>query len=104
MISVLGLPIFCLGGSHRCHNTFLSDFRLGSPDFFTEHSDVSVEKSLASYVRDFRLGSADFSYGSHSVLGLPIFLYEEVGSIMRTCFPSWVCRFFLKGVIPSWLC
>ena len=26
-----------------------------------------------SYVGDFRLGSADFSYGSHSVLGLPIF-------------------------------
>ena len=37
----------------------------------------------ASYVGDFRLGSADFSYGSHSVLGLPIFLYEEVSSITR---------------------
>ena len=37
-----------------------------------------------SYVRDFRLGSADFSYGSHSVLGLPISLYEIVSSIIRT--------------------
>ena len=38
----------------------------------------------ASYVGDFRLGSADFSYGSHSVLGLPIFFYEEVSTVMRT--------------------
>ena len=42
-----------------------------------------TRKSVVSYVGDFRLGSADFSYGSHSVLGLPIFLYEEVSSIIR---------------------
>ena len=35
-----------------------------------------TRKSVVSYVGDFRLGSADFSYGSHSVLGLPIFLYK----------------------------
>ena len=40
-----------------------------------------TRKSLVSYIGDFRLGSADFSYGSHSVLGLPIFLHEQVSSI-----------------------